>query len=618
MSAVNQENFGKYLVDLIASGHQLLQITTCEESRCLSDIRRALLDYDTRPDRPARRLVVWDYANGFSDSDKNKAPFNKHASNAVQALVTERFSSQYGPGADVEPFTSALSGTVTSIVNTNNRWYVIFDNNEKQRVVLDSGYSPTIKIGQKVKVNDPIGLVDTEDVVVVMLDPALFFNSEMEGLQARRVLRNLVEQQALSNTSFQRTLIFLGATSVKHPELDRSIVEIDYRLPSPEQLLGYVDYIGRGLPGNTGKPDAEMRTALANALRGFSYDEALNTLSYVARVFRGFVHEDPQVRNEMLRSIYQRKKDKWKKGGVIELIDISEIESFGEIGGYYNLKEWISRQKLRFSPVAKAKGVRPPKGMVLGGVQGTGKSLCGLVVARELNLPLLKLDVGSVFGSLLGESESRMRDALALIEANGPSVVFLDEADKALAGMADSQTDSGVGSRVLGSLLSWQAERQRESFLIMTLNRLDTLPPELFRTGRFDRCWYVGLPGAKERVEILEIHLRKNRQNLTLSATDKVAFQRYTRNATGSDIEQLVLDAVVETLYKSEGQSVEVTAETLLKLANVFKPSVSTTNTKFESVREMFGNAWPVSADTTDEVSEISSQRSVRIRDNNN
>jgi SpoVK/Ycf46/Vps4 family AAA+-type ATPase len=253
------------------------------------------------------------------------------------------------------------------------------------------------------------------------------------------------------------------------------------------------------------------------------------------------------------------------------------------VGGLDGLKTWIGKRRRAYGAEAAAYGLPTPKGILLVGIPGTGKSLCAKAVGTALGVPTLRLDVGALFQSLVGESEARTRDALQLAEAMAPCVLFVDEIDKGLAGTASGggAGDSGVARRVLGSILTWMQDRpaDRPVFVVATANQVDGLPPELLRKGRFDELFAVDLPTPAEREAIFRIHLGRRKRDP--ADYDLARLAEATPDYTGSEIEAIV----VEALYHAFDLGREITTEDLLAAARAVVPLAVTAKDTIEAVR---------------------------------
>jgi ATPase family associated with various cellular activities (AAA) len=271
------------------------------------------------------------------------------------------------------------------------------------------------------------------------------------------------------------------------PELDELRARIGTVAAALEESgwTGAIDELGR-------VADALAAAALGLGLGAFErlLAEAVIEHALVGEAIVGFVADaKPRVLGE---------------GGLLDLVAAADVDQLGGLGG---LKDWLHRRRPSFEPAAAAAGIASARGCLLVGVQGCGKSLAARVCAGVLGLPLLRLEPGRIFGGTVGESEANLRRVIADVDRMAPVVLWIDELDKGLAGSEGSASDAGTAARVLGGLLTWLQERTRPVFVVATANRIDVLPPELLRRGRFDEIFFVDLPGAAEREAILRVHL---------------------------------------------------------------------------------------------------------------
>lgn len=255
--------------------------------------------------------------------------------------------------------------------------------------------------------------------------------------------------------------------------------------------------------------------------------------------------------DRIMTEVQVGKTDIVNASDILELYRSSDIS---EVGGMENLKDWVAKRSRCYSDEAREFGVEPPKGMVLVGPPGTGKSLVAKAVSGELAVPLVRMDFGKVFSSLLGSSEERMRTALRQIEAMAPVVLFCDEIDKGLGGIANGAGgDSGASMRVLGSFLTWLQDCEAPVFTMVTANNIDGLPPELLRRGRFDAIFSTDMPTPQERREVLAIHLKKRGRELDeFDAEDVEAIINASNRYVPAEIESAVKDALVNAFSAGE------------------------------------------------------------------
>lgn len=275
------------------------------------------------------------------------------------------------------------------------------------------------------------------------------------------------------------------------------------------------------------------------------------------------VSDDGELTRKDLSLIFEQKKQMILKSGLLEMIPLKE--KIEDIGGLENLKAWLRRKAIIIKNIKKAEGfgVDMPKGVLIAGVPGCGKSLCAKAAASLFEVPILRLDVGKLMGKYLGESEANLRKAINLAEAISPCVLWVDELEKAFAGMG-SDNGHEVTTRLFGTFLTWMQEKTSTTFVVATANDITKLPPELLRKGRFDEIFFVGLPKEDERRKIFEIHISKRRKQ-DIVGIDVGKLVSKTSGYSGADIEGVVKEAVEYAF--TEGADA-LTTEHILKVIN--------------------------------------------------
>jgi SpoVK/Ycf46/Vps4 family AAA+-type ATPase len=349
----------------------------------------------------------------------------------------------------------------------------------------------------------------------------------------------------------RKTLVILSPILNFPPDLEKDITVLDYSLPTPEELSQSLERVirsAREISGVRLKLDDDTREKVLNAARGLTCTEAENV----------FAKSLVMTRRLNLDVIVAEKKQIIRRSQILEYFEAEEDMSL--VGGMSLLKEWLAKRSLAFSERARRFGLPEPRGLLLLGVQGAGKSLVAKAVASQWQLPLLRLDLGSLFSELVGSSEHNMRTALRLAESVAPCVLWLDELEKGLGGMASSHlSDAGTTARVFGSFLTWMQEKTSPVFVIATSNDISILPPEVLRKGRFDEIFFIDLPAFDERREIFAIHLAKRgRDPLTF---DVGRLARQSEGFSGAEIEQ----AVISGLYDAFEANHELTDEDVLR-----------------------------------------------------
>ncbi|OOF38850.1 AAA family ATPase [Rodentibacter rarus] len=328
--------------------------------------------------------------------------------------------------------------------------------------------------------------------------------------------------------------------------------------------------------------EAEKQSKFITALSGLNELEIKKVLTLIKQRFNGFNESD---QDKMLNEIRQQKEQIIAKSGVLEMVKVDH--QITDIGGLENLKKWLQEQAHIVGNLEKAKafGVKAPKGALIAGMPGCGKSLTAKAAAALFQQPLVRLDIGSLLGKYVGESETNMRKALAMAESISPCVLWVDELEKAFVGMSGNNA-SEVSSRLLGYFLTWMQEKTQPVFIIATANDITALPPELLRKGRFDEIFYVGFPNYKERQQILAIHLNKAKQKVDVLDLEEIA--RQCRDYSGADIENAVYDGVKQAFlanaaHLNQATLIEAISRTV-PLRKTLKEKVGEYEKKFEEL----------------------------------
>lgn len=296
---------------------------------------------------------------------------------------------------------------------------------------------------------------------------------------------------------------------------------------------------------------------LVQILRGLTAVEATRVVSLA-------INADEVFSADALPRILEAKRNLLRSTGCLETINANV--SPDEIGGLANLKGWLARRRGGLTSKGRAFGLDPPRGMLLLGVQGCGKSLCARVVASDWNMQLLRMDPGLLYQKYIGESENRLREALAQAESMAPAVLWIDEIEKAFASASSDSADGGLSQRMFGTLLTWMQDHRSPLFMVATANNIAALPPELMRKGRFDEVFFVDLPVQAVRQQILAIHLKRRKRDPDQFKLAEVAAA--TDGFSGAELEQ----AVVAAMYAAFSAGTELTNEHLLEEANRTRP----------------------------------------------
>lgn len=376
-----------------------------------------------------------------------------------------------------------------------------------------------------------------------------------------RGLRDLLNWAPLAGC----TVVFTATEFKPAASVEKLITVIDYALPDKEALKKIASNVGE----SCGQPNADITDELLSALGGLSTSEAENALAL------SFIEN----KKFLPVTIYREKVQAVRKTGLLEIIE-ADPKGLDNIGGLDVLKDWIQKRKRAYSPEAIKFGLPAPKGCLAVGVPGSGKSLMAKAIGTALAVPTVKLDVGALFNSLVGESEARTRDALKLAEAMSPCVLWIDEIDKGFAGAGGSGSgDSGVTRRVFGTVISWMQERKRPVFLFATANNVQALPPELLRKGRFDEIFAVDLPTMSEREAIFAIHL--NKKGRDPKKFDLAVLAGKTEGFTGSEIEVVIDDA----MYNAFDKNKDIDDLTICNAAESTVPLSKTAKEQVDAIR---------------------------------
>jgi AAA+ superfamily predicted ATPase len=413
--------------------------------------------------------------------------------------------------------------------------------------------------------------VGRERGVWIMRDLPVWLDGTI-GITTMRMLRNLARSLPGAPRESAQAIIVLSPKSEVPAELAGHATVIDWPMPDRAEIAAILDAAIEGLPDelkDSAAPNGQREAAIDAAV-GLSGEEAQ---ACYARSLVQLRRIDPVlVSNEKKRVVSRERIVEWiepMKGGL------------DAVGGLDNLKSWLGVRKSAYSPAARAYGLPAPKGILLVGIPGTGKSLTAKAVSTAWSVPLIKVDLGALKSKFVGDSEANLRKVFKLIEAIGRCVVWFDEIEKALQGATSGSADGGVSSDALGAVLNWMQERQGEAFVIATANNAESLPPELLRKGRFDELWFVDLPTNTERVAVLAASLRQYDRGSV--KVDAAAVAKATEGFTGSEIAAIVPDALF-TAFNDGAR--EITTKDLTDAAATVVPLSVTAADKIAALRD--------------------------------
>jgi SpoVK/Ycf46/Vps4 family AAA+-type ATPase len=386
-----------------------------------------------------------------------------------------------------------------------------------------------------------------------------------------RELKNLTKE--LKRT--RKTLLLTSHNLAVPAELSEEVTAIDFPLPDTQEI----DYlISQLVAPEYLKVSGLAREQLVKACQGLSRTR-------IERILAKALAAKQQVNESDIGEVLEEKKRAILQTGILEFVNSQE--SLKNVGGLENLKQWVKMRQYAFTEEARRYGIPNPKGVLLAGIQGTGKSLSAKTIAHEWRLPLLRLDAGRLFGGIVGESESRVRQMIQLVEAMAPCLLWMDEIDKAFGNITSNfDGDSGTSRRVFGTLISWMQEKTSPVFIVATANNVRILPAELLRKGRFDEIFFLNLPNQAERQEIFKVHLQRLRPS-RLRDFDLIILARKTNNFSGAEIEQVIIDA----MYRAFGKRLDFTTEDIVSSIEETVPLAAIAREQIESLKHWAAEA---------------------------
>jgi SpoVK/Ycf46/Vps4 family AAA+-type ATPase len=394
-------------------------------------------------------------------------------------------------------------------------------------------------------------------------------------LKDANVVRRLREVAFGLRTS-NKTVLLLGPVLRIPSELEKEITVVDFDLPNEETLQsileGVIETTQRSARIDVAL-DKRQRRRLVQAALGLTANEAKDAVA------KAIIQAAGRLDDKAIETVTAEKKQIIRKSGLLEFY--TSDEALTDVGGLETLKGWLRKRVRAFSDEARAFGLPEPKGILLVGVQGCGKSLVAKAVANSWRLPLLRLDVGRLFSSLVGSSEENLRNAIKVAESISPVVLWVDEIEKGFSGVGSSNvSDAGTAARVFGSFITWLQEKKQPVFVIATANQVHHLPPELVRKGRFDEIFFVDLPAANERAAVWQIHLAKRHRDP--QQFDLTTLAMASDGLSGAEIEQ----AVIAGLYEAFDKNRPLTMADLLEVLQETVPLSQMMAEEIEALRQ--------------------------------
>ena len=366
--------------------------------------------------------------------------------------------------------------------------------------------------------------------------PAIFllkdFNRFLTDVSISRKLKNIARILKLQ----PKTIIIIGSDFTIPKELQDLITILQFQLPNEYEIS---QELSKLIDSLNIKIDSQLFESLTQTCQGLS-------LERIRRVLSKIIATHKTINTNSIKILLSEKKQIISQTEILEYWSVSD--KITSIGGVENLKQWLKKRKTSFSTQASNYGLPTPRGLLLVGIQGTGKSLTAKAIATEWQLPLLKLDVGKLFGGIVGESESRLRQMIDVSETLAPCILWIDEIDKAFSNN-DNKSDGGTSNRVLGTFISWLSEKVKPVFVVATANNVDLLPLEIIRKGRFDEIFFLDLPKKQEREQIFKIHIKEFRPN-SWDLFDYEKLAQLSESFSGAEIKQSIIEAMYHAFYE--------------------------------------------------------------------
>ncbi len=409
--------------------------------------------------------------------------------------------------------------------------------------IVPAGTSLQSQKHRNAATKDPLAALDQ---VIEQVEPAIFIFKDFHPFLTKNnfaVIRKLKEIALHLKNSFKTVILVSPALEIPM-ELEKEITVLNFPLPDRDELSRLLDRIIEDVSQFKQVKidlDAAGRERLLQAALGLTLGEAEN-------VFAKIIVKDERLSAEDVNEVFAEKQQIIRKSGLLEYY--AATENFSHVGGLSVLKDWLQKRAVTFTDEARKFGLPAPKGILILGVQGCGKSLCAKAVSNMWQQPLLRFDMGRMFGSLVGSSEENVRRAIAVAESVAPAILWVDEIDKAFAGsQASGGTDGGTTARVFGTFLTWLSEKTAPIFVVATANDISQLPPELLRKGRLDEIFFVDLPSETEREEVFRIHLlKRGRKPEDFDVPTLVAA---SPNFSGAEVEEAIISALYDAFYTS-------------------------------------------------------------------
>jgi len=489
----------------------------------------------------------------------------------LDLMIRARYSLLYIVGVEEEPIEAVIAQVALQVTPARRvlRWDLVrgWEDNASGK-------------GSVMAALDRIGKTAVEEYTIFVLrdlHPVLKYPYSDKNAPVVRELRNLTRELKRS----KKTIILTSHALELPEELKEEVTVIDFPLPNIQEIDSLISHVVE-------KPQQLQvsglaREQLVKACQGLSR-------ARIGRVLAKALAAKQQINESDIDGVLEEKQQAIRQTGILEFFN--SRESLKSVGGLENLKQWVKMRQDAFTDEARRYGIPNPKGVLLVGIQGTGKSLSAKTIASEWRLPLLRLDTGRLFGGIVGESESRVRQMIQLAEAIAPCVLWIDEIDKAFGNIiSGGDGDSGTSRRVFGSLITWMQEKTSPVFIVATANNVRILPAELLRKGRFDEIFFLNLPSESERQDIFKVHLQRLRPT-RLREFDLGVLAKRAENFSGAEIEQVVIDG----LYRAfgtfvNGQRRDLMTEDILRSIEDTVPLAAIARSQIEDLKRWAAEA---------------------------
>ncbi len=492
-------------------------------------------------------------------------------------LINAGFPYIYIPSYEEDRVVSAIRETLENdeLVRTKRALYIWTQTeglvNEEKRI---SDTKNALTAIEQVRRNK-------EEAVYIFKDFHIYFGADRNthpDYQVIRKLRDILPDLKAS----RKTVIMLSPSLVLPADMEKEISVLNFDLPDIDELDMVLRELEQSIPRENIRLGASQRRELLRSALGMTMQEAENAFCRAIVRQKGLDASAVSI-------IHEEKNQIVKKTGVLEFVQTDLKED--DIGGLENLKKWLVKRNGAWQERAREYGIPSPKGVLITGVPGCGKSLTAKAMSSIWKLPLLKLDMGKIFGGLVGSSEENIRKAIRTAEAVSPSILWIDEIEKGFTGTR-SGGDSGTSARVFGTFLTWMQEKESPVFVIATSNDIESLPPELLRKGRFDEIFFVDLPTEKEREKIFQVHLNKKlnsgniRHEVKADPETLKMLAELTEGFSGAEIEQVVIAGLYEAFFNDRG----LESEDLKKSIRDTVPLSVLQKEQIKSLKEWAGN----------------------------